>query len=216
VSDSGFVVSYIASGPRSNAVKVDTSDSPVIDILTTRGSNQKLKIDLEPYWEGDARKVVFRARVGGLLRCTFSPRRLVNDIAAFARDMFFESPIQVVSCQCGTRSTAFHLPDTQKWKTVEISQLLNYSSSSRFGVFGEENCLYPMKLEDGSSDLLYLHAAKDDLAQVLACVCFWRIPKFVAMDCLKCAWTRYAKWKNHYKLGVVLIDAINNLPPSSD
>ena len=81
-----------------------------------------------------------------------------------------------------------------------------------------------MKLKDGSSGHLYLHAAKDDLAQLLACVCFWRTPKIVAMDCLKCAWNEWAKevrtgdeeWKHEYELGAVLIDAINSLPPSSD
>ena len=219
VSEQGFVVSYIASGPRpKHPLRVDTAESPRIDLFTTRESDLKSRIDIDPYWEGDPRKVVFRARVGGLVKCTFSPLRLINDIAAFVRSENLDSQIQVIHCTCGTPSVEYSVPSAQGWKTVEISQLLQASAASPSGVFGDENCLYPMKLETGSSDLLYVHAANDSLAQVLTCVCFWRAPKIVAMDCLRCAhehWdrevrTRDTRWKRDYELGAILIDAIDS------
>jgi hypothetical protein len=227
ISEQGFVVTAEQrTNPGSVAREVDVRKSPTIDLLTTREPDLKVRIDIDPHWEDDPRKVVFRARVGGVVECTINPHRLITDIAraTFVHNVgpvSWDGSIHVVHCTCGSPSVGHPAPSTQKWKMVELSQLLKAPAGSSSGVFGEEYYEYSLrpKLESGSRDLLYVHTAKDCLAQVFVCTCFPATPRIVAMDCLRCAYEHWDKmvknagpWDN---LGAILIDAIETVSHTS-
>jgi hypothetical protein len=63
-------------------------------ILKSAKSDQKIKIDLEPFWEDDPR-TIFRARVDGVLKFSFSPSTLFSEIVASSSGNAY------VFCNCG-------------------------------------------------------------------------------------------------------------------
>ena len=104
---------YIGPSPRPKSIiKVDATDSPIANSLKSRGSDQKARIDLEPYWEEDPRQVVFRARVDGVTKCTFSPIRLILNVADLCRNRYNTDvgTSDFIPCKCRLLSVEFPVP----------------------------------------------------------------------------------------------------------
>ena len=212
VSDRGFVVTYVGNrGLSKRHTKIDTSVLPALQTTTRQPLEHKIRIDLEPYWEIEPRQVVFRARVDGVVKCTFSPLQLIDECMTLAQED--EGRLHLVNCECQCRSDQVEVLMAQKWKKLEISQLLNICGSRPTTLFGNE-VLYPAQLQDGSSDLLYVDVGDDNSMAVLVCVCFRATPKVLAIDCVSCAYqhwnnkvrTAKTRWTKDYELGAILID----------
>ena len=212
VTDHGFVVAMVEQPPRPvKPVPIPASDLPISSTLKSNPSDQRIRIDLEPFWESNPRHAVYRVRIGGVLICSFNPMNLIIDLADACLN---SKAIHMVSCSCGSKFKEVSVPSEERWKTLEFSQFLARGESAP-GHFGEESCLHAGMLEDGEYDHLLIPTARDTAAQVFVCVYCWTVPKIVALDCIKCAYTywhekirRNIKWKRSYERGAILIDGL--------
>jgi hypothetical protein len=176
VNENGFIIS--SDGDLSlNSEPLAITNLPAIETLQSQKSDLKLRIDLEPYWEGDSRKVIFRVRSEGRLKCSFSPERLARTLINTDE---CDGPLssKVVRCACEAPCSTMALPDASTWRSMDISQLLARCSSNSSGV---NTFRAPTQ---GIS--LITHAGGDMASQVLCVICF-EPPVFIASDCIKCA-----------------------------
>jgi hypothetical protein len=180
VNENGFVVAH--GEDRLQTSNVFNSDAlPVVTVLQSRQSDTQVRIDLEPHWEGDPRKVIFRVRAEGRLKCSFSPERLASSLIS-TEECDGPLDVQIVRCECDSPSIETPLSSSQTWKSMEVSQLLAICSKSTSAT----------DLFDGPKPgtSVCIHAGGDMAAQVLCLVCF-RPPVTFASRCLKCG---YAFW----------------------
>ena len=218
VTDLGFVVAGVDDNKREHGrVDVKTAEFPVATTLKSQESDRKPRVDLEPHWESDPRRVVFRARIDGVLKCSFSPTLLIFQLGHFKdASKALKSETYIVSCECNEPSSECSVPESERWKIVELSQLLDSDATSSSSHV--DRSFFPVY--DGLArqhDPLFIRAARDTVAQVLCCAMFWGLPRFVAVKCIKCAYNQWSKrmqvsrdrgsWDMELASGTVLIDA---------
>jgi hypothetical protein len=173
VNENGFIIN--SDGDLSlNSGPLTLTNLPTIDALQSQKSDLTLRIDLEPYWEGDFRKVIYRVRSEGQLKCGFSPGRLARTLINTDE---CDGPLssRVIRCKCEAPCSAMSLPDASMWRSMNISQLLARCSrnSSDTNTFQAPT--------QGIS--LIVHAGGDMTSLVLCVVCF-EPPVFIASDCI--------------------------------
>jgi hypothetical protein len=177
VNENGFILASAGDYPVQDLNPLPSENLPRIDVLQTRKSDRNLRIDLEPHWEGDARKVIFRVRFQGQLKCSFSPERLAR---ALLNTDECDGPLesQVVGCEYESEGPQEHgqreLPISgAEWRSMEISQLLQiYSPDVLF------------RAPDDTS--ICIHAGGDMVSQVVGLICL-KPPVTIASRCLRCA-----------------------------
>jgi len=179
VSENGFILAA-GQDPMMRSEPLPIENLPAIDVLQTQKSNNNLRIDLEPHWEENPRKVIFRVRCQGLLKCSFSPERLARAFLNVEEcDGLLES--QIVGCKY--EQDAFHedghghceVPiSSGEWRSMEISQLVNIYS---------QNVLFRAPEEFS----VCIRAGGDIPSQVLCLICL-EPPVTIAFRCLKCAY----------------------------
>jgi hypothetical protein len=214
VTDLGFVVAGVDDNKREfSSVEVNAEDMPVATRLKDQAADRQPRIDLEPYWEGDARNVVFRVRIGGVVKCTFSPTFLIFQLGDFKDSVSaLKSTTRIVSCRCGDPSAEISVPETDGWKVMEISQLCDIIGTSSH--VADRSCSPGYDRSRQQKEPLFIHAGWDHSALVLCCGMFWSVPKFIALRCLKCAYEQWSErivktpsWDVKFASGAVMIDA---------
>ena len=178
VNENGFIIASDGD-PRLNGKPLPIENLPVIEVLRSQKSDSKLRIDLEPHWEGDPRKVIFRVRCQGQLKCSFSPERLASALVTTDE---FNGPLefQVVDCNHKhegdqeDRHGQRELPVSgAEWRTMAVSQLVHiYSQTALFRAPDEVS--------------VYIRAGGDMASQVLCFICL-EPPVTIASRCLRCA-----------------------------
>jgi hypothetical protein len=217
ISDTGFVVAPSSHG-RPDVRTLNTSPFPISKNLKSERPDRKIRIDLEPWWEEDPRQVVFRTRVNGALLYTFSPCRLINLLrgrrATQAVSVNKGNSVQLMSCDCNGFLNEISVPESQRWRTFEISQFLDLFDNACTSITAGFDRSLLLKSEDESNDPIFIHAAGDPAAQVLCALWFSRVKVLVASKCLHCAhngWSKKVIEADHadgdmYK---VLVDALD-------
>lgn len=153
------------------------ADHPIATGLKSRRSDKKARIDAEPFWEGDPRRVVFRLRLDGVLACSLNPGSLV---AAFSRGHDKQPPSHDVSCDCGTLTTEVSIPDGQRWRAFDVPDFVGLCKRS------ESPADSLIIAGDGHEDSLCVYAGQDIAVQIM-CLVFFGTPVVFATKCLKCA-----------------------------
>jgi hypothetical protein len=178
VNENGFILASVGDNPRRKAEPLPIEKLSAIDVLRSQKSDNSLRVDLEPHWEGDPRKVIFRVRCQGQLKGSFSPERLA---CTFLNTEECDGPLesQVVGCKCEQDGYQEHghgqceVP-ISGWRSMEISQLVHtYSPDMLF------------RAPDDVS--ICIHAGGDMASQVLCLICL-EPPVTIASRCLRCAY----------------------------
>jgi hypothetical protein len=144
--------------------------------LTSHSSETRARIDIEPFWEVEHEKVIFRLRLDGVVKCSFSPQKLQH---AFSKHHNHgKSLLRHPVCKCNAPVANISVPASQRWKALEARQFLDLCTTNK----DASTNLSAGKNEDS----VCVHAGGDDAAQVLSLIVF-RQPIVFASECLKCA-----------------------------
>lgn len=123
LDDDGFVChSNKLSGAPSSEIWEYGSTRGTTTLVENLPSDTTIRLDIEPWWEFDERTVVFRARVGGIVKGIFSPE------AIYGKSYYTKEP----SCNCATpKTTSIELRDPVV--VLSVSDILsNYTKRMVF------------------------------------------------------------------------------------
>jgi len=174
------------------SVSLNTESFPIINSLECQESDTNARIDLEPYWERDPQSVIFRVRIDGLVKWTFSPMTLLSQF-----DQYKDESTQFVFCECDSLSGDVSVPESQGWKSLKLSDLLISSGVASF--FSDRYLEYNEPESSKMADPLFISVRGDKVGQVLGCVCFQKVSNFVALQCMKCA---YDVWNSYKRIAI--------------
>jgi hypothetical protein len=183
VDESGFIAGYSntvfgqvdddievdSDIDENDGVPFDPADLPKSAVLRRGLSDRKIRIDLEPCWDSDPRKVIFRVRVDGILKCNIYPRRvplaIIKTFSDRERRSELYGVLSDVPCECDSPKNEIAVSTTESWRVMKISQLIDkVTSASEFDVVRFD------KIEGG--DRIFIPAGGDVGSQVLCAVCF--------------------------------------------
>jgi len=154
-----------------------------------------VRIDLEPCWATDPRKVIFRVRVDGVPKCSLFPNRLISRIQkpfrvvdeADAEDDDEDderirartSEIYRVTCKCKSERTGLGAQKQGNWRVLKLSELVKQLP---FSADGDTTRFVTIA---GVEEII-IAAKGDHAAQVLAVTCFTGPALYVSTcsDCL--------------------------------
>ena len=181
VNEDGFVIAENSFVYTTVAKSIEISDLPRAATLSSRPSDITIRIDLEPSWETDPRRVIFRARVNGIVKCNFSPEYLIIPLVTPVTMKGYRiNNFHFASCQCAKPSDDVPVP-SRSWSCMDMSQFIdsNHDKMNHIASSGE--------------GLICVHAGRDVGAQVVCvAVAHWawggnNMPVIFASRCLKCA-----------------------------
>ena len=142
--------------------------------LGNNSLNIGIRLDVEPNWENDPRLIVLRARKEGLIVATFSA-----EVAS--RRLHYAT----LSCSCGNPTATVDVENTERWQTVEASQLLDRMGS---------------RIAIESNARVYIDTSRDENAQLM-CASLLECKLGISLGCISCA------HRNGMKKGInVIID----------
>jgi len=190
MDDSGYV--RAAAGTR-GVSRLTLNPEPDTTLLQSGASNANVRIDVEPDWEGDPRTVIFRARVDGLPRTSFSP--LVVATRLSSRKFRAE-------CQCRQFAETLEVKIAERWQDASVMQLI-HAPGLRLGVEDEDRVNIPVA---GS------------VAAQLLCIGFLDCDRMVlAEECMSCAHHCLGVTSETRGKSAVILAAVTprTLPPTS-
>ena len=168
-------------------------DFPATTTPASYTPSPTVRIDLEPHWEGNPRQVIFRVRIEGILKYSFSPFKLY--------EIFYGRNMSFVDCYCSTPVTQMSLANSPSWKSIDIAQLVNIVDS-----MPQANT--DLIIDAAEEMSVCIHTCGDDASQVLSLV-LWDRRTFFSSRCLSCAHTRFRNYQLGSKAkGVLLIDGV--------
>jgi hypothetical protein len=166
-----------------NSGNLPSIDAPITNFLSAHQFDRRVRIDFEPDWEDDPRTILFRARVEGMVKYIFRPRQLI-DMLTNGGDSALA--VRIISCNCRTPVFEIPVPLSEKWKALEMSQLIGV-------VVEPDEILKP--LIPRSENSLCIYTAGDVASQAL-CLAIFGANVVFAKDCLKCAY-QYGRERTH-------------------
>jgi hypothetical protein len=141
-------------GSAGDSMTGECPSSTVTAILSHKNSDRKLRIDLEPNWQYDPRKVLFSGRVDGIIKAKFSPVTIAQMLGGLRDHGWHLFP------PCNCEAGVLLAPVKTHWFTAEVSELSDavevWNSKILFSDCG------------GEDTGLYIHAAGDIGSQVFA------------------------------------------------
>jgi len=146
-------------------------ESAELSKLCAEGSDRKIKIDLEPCWYCDPRRVIFRVRIDGILKCSIYPRRLCLAIIHSFNDQNRlggrQSILSSIPCRCeqGKSDIAPAISPAKPWRVIKMSQVVDKVT------FRMDSDVDKWKEMDDKTHIALL-ARGDVGSQVLFAVCF--------------------------------------------
>jgi hypothetical protein len=144
VSENGYVIADNV-GSAGVSMTDECPSSSVAAILSHKNSHRKLRINLEPNWQYDPRKVLFSGRVDGTIKAKFSPVTIGQILGGLSDHGYHVFP------RCNCETGAFQALVKNYWFTAEVSELFDavevWNSKILFSDCG------------GEDTGLYIHAA---------------------------------------------------------
>jgi len=142
-------------------------ETPKVTVIKRDGSDRKINIDLEPCWDSDPRKVVFRVRSDGILKCSIYPRRVsLAIIKTFDDETRLGGSKRILSavpCEC--KSPENEISNIETCRVIKMSQLIDEVTSEL------DSDVVRCDHMDHSNHV-FLLAGGDIGSQVLSAVCF--------------------------------------------
>ena len=125
ISDGGLIHSANPM-PGFAAWHLDPDPGPSLTMLQRNRSTlspEGLRIDVEPWWEGDLKRVVFMVRKHGTVVATISISDIFNDLGnpSPSRPNDLDNPW--VSCSCGAYADSVPVPVAHRWQHVGMHKL---------------------------------------------------------------------------------------------
>ena len=159
-------------------------DAPDVLVLQSQRADRKVSIHVEPNWEVDPRKIIFRASIDGVEKLEFNPGYIMSQFGINGGE-HATSHLQFINCTCGNNSVEVVIDQSEHWKQIEISHILD-SWQSPYTNYLTERMFKLDAIESGAKRFVPLTA--DPVAQLLYCTIVGMSFKVVATECMKCAY----------------------------
>ena len=142
-------------------------ETPKVIVIKRDGSDRKINIDLEPCWDSDPRKVVFRVRSDEILKCSIYPRRVsLAIIKTFDDETRLDGLKRIFSLfPANANLLKMRSRISEPCRVIKMSQLIDEVTSEL-----DSDIVRWDQMDD--SNHVFLLAGEDIGSQVLSAVCF--------------------------------------------